>query len=97
MFATFFFQMWQRRPFSYTVRTVDPAKSSETSSGQQVLVVREQLFQYKGKIYMLASHPRERLGKIMSTVRPDISQDWIIFLTVIYLILTMTTTHYETK
>gem|GEM_PF-1987934 len=89
--------MWQRRPFSYTVRTVDSAKSSETSSGQQVLVVREQLFQYKGKIYMLASHPRERLGKIMSTVRPDISQDWIIFLTVIYLILTMTTTHYDTK
>ncbi|MDW0163829.1 MAG: hypothetical protein QOA14_00135 [Nitrososphaeraceae archaeon] len=72
MFATFFFQMWQRRPFSYTVRTVDPAKSSETSSGQQVLVVREQLFQYKGKIYMLASHPRERLGKIMSTLRPDL-------------------------
>jgi len=97
MFATFFFQMWQRRPFSYTVLTVDPAKSSETSSGQQVLVVREQLFQYKGKIYMLASHPRERLGKIMSTVRPDISQDWIIILTVIYLILTMTTTHYDTK
>ena len=26
MFAIFFFQMWQRRPFSYTVRTVDPAK-----------------------------------------------------------------------
>ncbi|MGB8161728.1 MAG: hypothetical protein WCE92_02440 [Nitrososphaeraceae archaeon] len=49
MFATFFFQMWQRRPFSYTVRTVDPAKSSETSSGQQVLVVREQLFQTKAK------------------------------------------------
>ena len=97
MFATFFYQMWQRRPFSYTVLTVDPAKSSETSSGQQVLVVREQLFQYKGKIYMLASHPRERLGKIMSTVRPDISQDWIIILTVIYLILTMTTTHYDTK
>ena len=97
MFATFFFQMWQRRPFSYTVLTVDPAKSSETSSGQQVLVVREQLFQYKGKIYMLASHPRERLGKIMSTVRPNISQDWIIILTVIYLILTMTTTHYDTK
>lgn len=97
MFATFFFQMWQRRPFSYTVRTVDPAKSSETSLGQQVLVVREQLFQYKGKIYMLASHPKERFGKIMSTVRPDISQGWIIFLTVIYLILTMTTTHYYTK
>lgn len=34
--------MWQRRPFSYTVRTVDPAKSSETSSCQQVLVVTEQ-------------------------------------------------------
>jgi hypothetical protein len=49
--------------------------------------VREHLLQYKGKIYMLASHSRERLGKIMSTVRPDISQDWIIFLTVIYLIL----------
>lgn len=89
--------MWQRRPFSYKVRTVDPAKSSETSSGQQVLVVTEQLFLYKGKIYMLASHPRERLGKIISTVRSDISPDWIIFLSVIYLILTMTTTHYDTK
>ena len=97
MFVTFFYQMWQRKPFSYTVRTVDSAISSETSSGQQVLVVREQLFQYKGKIYMLASHPSERLGKIISTVRPDIFQDWIIFLTVIYLILTMTTTHYDTK
>jgi len=41
MFAIFFFQMWQRRPFSYTVRTVDSAKSSKTSSGQQVLVVRD--------------------------------------------------------
>src|ERR1051325_7235579 len=47
----------QRRPFSYTVRTVDYDKSNENNLGQQVFVVREQLFEHRGKIYMLASHP----------------------------------------
>ena len=53
----------QRRPFSYTVRTVNYDKSNETSLDQQILVVREQLFEHKGKIYMLASHPEGKTWK----------------------------------
>jgi hypothetical protein len=75
----------QRRPFSYAVRTVNYDKSNETNLDHQVLVVREQLFEHKGKIYMLASHPEERRGRTMSTVQLDIFQDWTIFLSAIYL------------
>src|SRR5919109_2744079 len=47
----------ERRPFSYAVQEVDSAESGKTSAGRVVLVVRDQLFEHEGKIYMLANHP----------------------------------------
>jgi hypothetical protein len=51
----------QRRPFSYAVRKAINNSSrherGEIHGGEEVFVVREQLFKYKGKFYMLASHP----------------------------------------
>jgi len=51
----------QRRPFSYAVlkttqKTPDD-RGEEIQTGQEVFVVREQLFKHNGKFYMLASHP----------------------------------------
>jgi len=51
----------QRRPFSYTVRKAiynsSRNETGEIHPGEEVFVVREQLFKRKGKFYMLASHP----------------------------------------
>ena len=51
----------QRRPFSYAVRkAINNSSRHETGEihpGEEVFVVREQLFKHKGKFYMLASHP----------------------------------------
>jgi hypothetical protein len=51
----------QRRPFSYAVRKAmnnsSRHETSEIHPGQEVFVVREQLFKHKGEFYMLASHP----------------------------------------
>jgi hypothetical protein len=51
----------QRRPFSYAVRKAIKSSSrheaGEIHPGEEVFVVREQLFKHKGKFYMLASHP----------------------------------------
>lgn len=51
----------QRRPFSYGVRKVIVNNSSRGGSkpelSEEIFVIREQLFEHNGKIYMLASHP----------------------------------------
>ena len=51
----------QRRPFSYavlkTVQKTPDDGGKEIQTGQEVFVVREQLFKHNGKFYMLASHP----------------------------------------
>ena len=51
----------QRRPFSYavlkTVQKTPDDRGEEIQTGQEVFVVREQLFKHNGKFYMLASHP----------------------------------------
>ncbi|HEY7227773.1 MAG TPA: hypothetical protein VH481_06580 [Nitrososphaeraceae archaeon] len=51
----------QRRPFSYSVLKAIQKTSSdgrkEIQAGEEVFVVREQLFKHNGKFYMLASHP----------------------------------------
>jgi hypothetical protein len=57
----------QRRPFSYAVR--NSIKNNTTREmniphgGEDVFTVREQLFQHKGKFYMLASHPEGKSWK----------------------------------
>lgn len=54
----------RRRPFSYSVRKVIVNHSSRGDDksvlSEEILVVREQLFEHKGKIYMLSSHPAGR-------------------------------------
>ena len=52
----------QRRPFSYVVRKARK-NDSDPHEGQEVFVVREQLFKHKGKFYMLASHPEGKSWK----------------------------------
>lgn len=51
----------QRRPFSYavlrTIQKIPDDGGKEIQTGQEVFVVREQLFKHNGKFYMLASHP----------------------------------------
>ena len=47
----------ERRPFSYAVQEINFDKSNKANVGRVVLVVRAQLFEHKGKIYMLANHP----------------------------------------
>ena len=51
----------QRRPFSYavlrTIQKIPDDRGKEIQTGQEVFVVREQLFKHNGKFYMLASHP----------------------------------------
>lgn len=49
----------QRRPFSYAVQEVH----SDNSFGREVLVVRAQLFEHKGKMYMLANNPQGKSWK----------------------------------
>jgi hypothetical protein len=57
----------ERRPFSYAVRKAINDTSShgrnESESGEEVFIVREQLFKHKGKFYMLASHPEGKSWK----------------------------------
>jgi hypothetical protein len=52
----------ERRPFSYAVLNEAKTSSDKDSgvSGEEEFVVREQLFNYKDKFYMLASHPTKR-------------------------------------
>jgi hypothetical protein len=51
----------QRRPFSYAVlknmQKSPDDEGKEIQTGQEVFVIREQLFKHNGKFYMLASHP----------------------------------------
>jgi hypothetical protein len=55
----------RRRPFSYGVRkaTINHSTHGDNKpklSGE-ILIIREQLFEHKGKIYMLASHPTGKM------------------------------------
>ena len=52
----------QRRPFSYVVRKAIN-NDSNPQEGQEVFIIREQLFKHKGKFYMLASHPEGKSWK----------------------------------
>lgn len=51
----------QRRPFSYGVRKVIVNNSTRGGNkpelSKEIFVIREQLLEHNGKIYMLASHP----------------------------------------
>jgi hypothetical protein len=65
----------ERRPFSYAVLAVIKKSSrneiGKSHTGQEIFVVREQLFKHKGKFYMLASHPEGKswLDYVNSTTR----------------------------
>jgi hypothetical protein len=65
----------ERRPFSYAVRKAMSNSSrhetGEIRTGEEVFVVREQLFKHKGKFYMLASHPEGKswIDYVNSSIR----------------------------
>lgn len=46
------------RPFSFSVRK--SGKKIEGYQGEEVFVVRDQLFKHNGKFYMLANHPEDK-------------------------------------
>jgi len=51
----------ERRPFSFSVRKSKEDRNDKSSdkerSGDELFVVRDQLFEHNGNYYMLASHP----------------------------------------
>lgn len=63
----------QRRPFSYTVRKTGKSTHGKIDRDRikEVFIVKEQLFKYKGRFYMLASQPEGKswTGYVKSSTR----------------------------
>jgi hypothetical protein len=49
----------ERRPFSFSVYKARPYADSD-ALGDEVFVIRDQLFKHNSKFYMIASHPEEK-------------------------------------
>ena len=50
----------KRPPFSYTLLNITKTSPNKNDEFNEVFTVREQLFKYNDKFYMLASHPTEK-------------------------------------
>jgi len=53
----------EHRPFSFSVRklgTKSTSQYTENNDLNEIFVIRDQLFKYAGKFYMLASHPEDK-------------------------------------